>query len=136
MVCFVRVDVHVMSIKFPSRSSKVKESRLVSPMVNFTSSNCVTFLIYFGLSSATVSIGTAKNVSYDYDDYDVTTLGTLYYPFDSSLFNIGESESLFRIRLNIPAGAYFIVFKSYGVDGNIYIWDIKTSSACNNSSKN
>lgn len=125
-----------MSIKFPSKSDKVKESRLVSPLVKSTTSSCISFLIYFGTSSATLSIGTARNVSYNYNDYEVSILGTLYYPFDPKLFKAGESNSLLRIRLNIPTGAYYLVFETYGVDGTIYIWDIKTANgACNNSSK-
>ena len=123
-----------MSITFPSRSSKVKESRLISPLVNSTSSSCLSFIIYFGISSATVSIGTARSISYDYDDYDVTTLGTLYYPFDSKLFDADDSDSLLRIRLNVPAGVYYLVFKAYGIDGSIFIWDMKSTDACNNSS--
>lgn len=131
---FCDLDEYVMSITFPKRSSKVKESRLVSPLANSTSNTCVSFLIYFGTSSATLSIGTARNVSYDYDNYDVTILGTLYYPFDSKLIDEGESDSLLRIRLNIPPGIYHLVFSANGVDGRIYIWDIKTNAACNNSS--
>ena len=128
------VDTYAMSV---SLSNEDKDVRLVSAPVTMTTASCLTFVVYYNTTSAaTLSINTVEKVSYNYSGYNFSTLGTLRYPFSKTLFSDGESTSIFRIRLSIPAGDYHVLFIADGSEGSILIWNIKvTPSACINSSK-
>ena len=128
------VDTYAMSV---SLSSDDDDVRLVSAPVTMTTISCLSFVVYFDtISPATLSLNTVEKVSYNYSGYNYSTLGILRYPFSKTLFSDGESTSIFRIRLSIPAGDYHVLFIADGSEGSVFIWDVKvTPSVCTNSSK-
>jgi hypothetical protein len=120
-----------MSLSF----SGARAARLVSPYVTLATNSCLSFVVYFNSSyPVTLTLGTASNVSYEYDDVDATNLGLLEYPFSNDMYQAGDGSQLFRIRVMMPAGSYYVVFNASGTEGSIYIWDIQTSNtSCANS---
>ena len=110
------------------------EARLLSPKVNVLSNSCLSFLVYFNITFAKLTIAIVQNPGEDYSTLNFTGLGDLQYPFHKNLFQPGENSRIFRIRLNIPLGHYHVVFIAQGKGGEITIWNIhQTFSMCNNS---
>ena len=108
-----------------------QEAILVSPSVVATISTCLSFYIYFNISSADVTIGITDKVGNNY-----VTKGLLHYPFPTSLYNLGENLCLFKIRLMIPKGSYHVMFIAKGKAGSIAIWNVEQKAeACTNSRK-
>ena len=108
-----------------------QEAILVSPSVITTSDNCLSFYIYFNISSADVSIGITDKVGNNY-----VTQGLLSYPFPTTLYNLGENLCLFKIRLMIPKGSYHVMFIAKGKAGSIAVWNVvQKAEECANSRK-
>ena len=122
-------DAYVMSVTLSDDVEQ--EAILVSPLVIMTSSSCLSFYIYFNISSADVTIGLTDKIGNNY-----VTQGLLHYPFPTRLYNVGENLCLFKIRLMIPKGSYHVMFIAKGNAGNIAVWNVvQKIEACANSSK-
>ena len=118
-------DAYVMSVTLPDDAEQ--EAILVSPPATMMSISCLSFYIYFNISSADVIISMMAGSN--------TTLGLLQYPFSTDLFKLGENLCLFKIRLMIPAGSYRVMFIAKGKAGSISIWNIEQRmETCTNSS--
>ena len=123
------IDAYVMSVTLSNYVEQ--EAILVSPLVIMTSSSCLSFYIYFNISSADVIIGLTDKIGNNY-----FTQGLLHYPFPARLYNLGENLCLFKIRLMIPLGSYHVMFIAKGKAGNIAVWNVvQKTEACVNSSK-
>ena len=119
-----------MSVTLPDDVER--ETFLLSPRVSVTQSNCLSFYVYFNISSVIIRIGLSEVATTNY----TSTIGVLSYPFSTNLFKVGESSCLFKIRLMIPTGSYHLIFAAKGRAGSISIWDVKQlSTSCTSSSK-
>ena len=126
-------EFFAMSITLPI--NEVVKAYLISPMLNVRGNSCFSFLIYFNISSVTVTIGKLDSADFDVSK-DFTTIGILRYPFLTSLYQEGDSSSLFNINMKLPNGSYHVIFIAEGKGGSVAIWNIRTIySACNISSR-
>ena len=123
------LDAYVMSVTLSDYVEQ--EAILISPSVITSSDNCLSFYIYFNISSADVIVGLTDKVGNNY-----VIQGLLRYPFSTRLYNLGENLCLFKIRLMIPKGSYHVMFVAKGKAGSIAIWNIvQKAEACTNSRK-
>ena len=123
------IDAYVMSVTLSDDVDQ--EAVLISPSVITTSDNCLSFYIYFNISSADVTIGFADKVGNNY-----VTKGLLRYPFSTRLYNLGENLCLFKIRLMLPKGTHHVMFIAKGKAGSIAVWNVEQKAeTCSNSRK-
>ena len=121
-----------MSVTFPN--GQETEARLVSPLVNVSSTSCFSFFIYYNTSFASVTVGTVKAVSYQKLNY--TTTRVLQYPFSSALNSTNLTSGFNTIQLAIQSGSYHVAIVAGSSEGSIWLGNISHEHRpCSNSRK-